>query len=151
MKKLSDLRNVGTATLGDLRLLQIQTVEELARQDPTKLFRELERLTQKRQDPCVWDVFAAIIHEAATGEPTNWWKWTGIPKQLGKLGFDCVGFTPKFSSSLVPCLSAMVTRSGQKFWGASLSNSQPSKLFGYKRKALQKTGAFERDGKTTES
>ena len=86
MKKLSDLRNVGKATLEDLCLLQIQTVEELARQDPTKLFHELERRTQTRQDPCVWDVFAAIIHEASTGEPTNWWKWTSRRKTLQKTG-----------------------------------------------------------------
>lgn len=86
MKKLSDLRNVGKATLGDLHLLQIHTVEELARQDPTHLFHELERRTQSRQDPCVWDVFAAIIHEASTGEPTNWWKWTDRRKALQKNG-----------------------------------------------------------------
>jgi hypothetical protein len=86
MKKLNDLRNVGKATLGDLHLLQIQTVEELAGQDPTNLFYELEKLTQKRQDPCVWDVFAAIIHEASTGEPTNWWAWTNRRKALQKTG-----------------------------------------------------------------
>ena len=38
-----------------------------------------------------------------------------IPKQLEKLVFDCVGFASKLLSSLVPCLSAMVIRSGQKF------------------------------------
>ncbi len=86
MKYLSDLKNVGKATLGDLALLGIRTVEELARQDPTALFQELERRTQIRQDPCVWDVFAAIIHEAATGKPTNWWDWTDKRKVLQKNG-----------------------------------------------------------------
>ena len=86
MKNLSDLRNVGKATLEDLRLLQIQTVEELAHQDPTKLFHELERRTQKRLDPCVWDVFAAIIHEASRGDPTEWWKWTNERKILQNTG-----------------------------------------------------------------
>lgn len=86
MKKLSDLRNVGKATLEDLRLLQIQSVEELAHQDPTHLFHELEKRTHKKQDPCVWDVFAAIIHEASTGEPTNWWRWTKERKILQKTG-----------------------------------------------------------------
>ena len=86
MKNLSDLRNVGKATLEDLRLLQIQTVEELVHQDPTKLFHELERRIQKRQDPCVWDVFAAIIHEASSGEPTDWWKWTNKRKILQNTG-----------------------------------------------------------------
>lgn len=76
MKKLIDLKNVGKATLSDLHLLEITTVEQLALQDPTFLYHELERLTGKRHDPCVWDVFAAIIHEAKTGEATDWWRWT---------------------------------------------------------------------------
>ena len=86
MKKLIDLKNVGKATLKDLSILGINTVEELALKDPTFLFKELERRTQKRQDPCVWDVFAAIIHEAATGESSNWWDWTKQRKALQKNG-----------------------------------------------------------------
>jgi hypothetical protein len=86
MKQLSDLKNVGKATLADLRILNIYTVEELADQDPTVLFHELERRTQTKQDPCVWDVFAAIVHEASTGEATNWWSWTEKRKNLQKKG-----------------------------------------------------------------
>lgn len=86
MKKLSDLKNVGKAFLKDLSLLGITTVEELKQCDPLELFHELERLTQTRQDPCVWDVFAAIIHEAKTNEATNWWKWTKQRKMLQKKG-----------------------------------------------------------------
>ena len=86
MKQLSDLKNVGKATLEDLHLLDIHTVEELAKQDPTILFHELERRTQARQDPCVWDVFAAIIHEASGGEPAAWWHWTNQRKALQKKG-----------------------------------------------------------------
>lgn len=84
MKKLNHLKNVGKATLKDLEILNILTVAQLAQQDPTYLFYELERLTQTRQDPCVWDVFAAIIHEAKTGEKTNWWDWTLNRKILQK-------------------------------------------------------------------
>lgn len=86
MKKLIDLKNVGKATLKDLNLLDIHTVEELSNKDPTALFNELERRTQARQDPCVWDVFAAIIHEASGGEPTAWWEWTSKRKSLQKKG-----------------------------------------------------------------
>jgi hypothetical protein len=28
----------------------------------------------------MWDVFAAIIHEAKTGEKLSWWHWTKIRK-----------------------------------------------------------------------
>jgi len=86
MKQLSDLKNVGKATLEDLHLLGIHTVAELSNKDPTALFHELERQTQARQDPCVWDVFAAIIHEAAGGQPTAWWEFTNKRKTLQKKG-----------------------------------------------------------------
>lgn len=86
MPKLTDLKNLGKATLGDLILLGISNVEELALQDATYLFQELERRTHMRQDFCVWDVFAAIIHEAKTGTPTNWWDWTAQRKVLQKTG-----------------------------------------------------------------
>ena len=86
MKRLDDLKNVGKATLQDLALLGIHSVEELALQDATFLFQELERRTQQRQDPCVWDVFAAIIHEARTKEASSWWDWTARRKELQKSG-----------------------------------------------------------------
>ena len=86
MKNLNDLKNVGKATLKDLSLLGIKSVEELAIQDPTDLFHALERMTTQRHDPCVWDVFAAIIHEAKTGEATPWWEWTQRRKALQRKG-----------------------------------------------------------------
>jgi len=85
-KKLQDLKNVGKATLQDLHILDIYSVEDLADHDATELFHKLEMLTNKRQDPCVWDVFAAIIHEAKTGEATVWWKWTDQRKTLQRTG-----------------------------------------------------------------
>ena len=36
--RLADFRNVGKATLEDLSLLGIHSVEELSKQDPTELF-----------------------------------------------------------------------------------------------------------------
>lgn len=88
MKQLKDLKNVGKATLRDLTILGIGTVKELAGQEATFLFQELERRTEKRHDPCMWDVFAAIIHEAATGEASNWWDWTPKRKVLQNKGLS---------------------------------------------------------------
>ena len=82
MKQLQDLRNVGKATLQDLTVLEISSVAELATKDPTELFQELEKRTNKRHDPCMWDLFAAIIHEAKTGEKSNWWEWTKKRKSI---------------------------------------------------------------------
>ena len=81
-KHLHELTNVGKATLQDLKVLEIDSIEKLALQDPTFLFQELERRTQTRHDPCMWDAFAAIIHEAKTGKSTKWWEWTAKRKAL---------------------------------------------------------------------
>ena len=80
-KQLRALKNVGPATLGDLELLGIDSLEKLTNSDPDVLFAELQQKTGQKQDPCVWDVFAAIIHEAKTGEKQPWWHWTAIRKQ----------------------------------------------------------------------
>lgn len=85
-KNLKDLKNVGKATLRDLNILGIHSVEDLSHQDATQIFEQLEKKTGKRLDSCVWDVFAAIIHEAKTGEPTSWWTWTSKRKLLQKAG-----------------------------------------------------------------
>ena len=82
MKKspLLSLRNVGQATLKDLELLGITTIEQLAQEDPSELYERLQRITKQRHDPCVWDTFAAIVHEAKTGEKTKWYEWTPVRK-----------------------------------------------------------------------
>ena len=82
MLQLSDLANVGPATLGDLHQLGIRTVRQLARRDALALYRSLCRRTGKRHDPCVIDVFMAIIHQARGGKPMPWWKFTKERKRV---------------------------------------------------------------------
>ena len=77
---LAALRNVGPATLADFALLGIVTLDQLAAAEPDGLYQELQRLTGSRQDPCVWDVFAATIHQARTGEARDWWAFTAVRK-----------------------------------------------------------------------
>jgi len=79
---LTDLANVGPATLADLHTLGIRTVRQLARHDALRLYRSLCRRTGVRHDPCVIDVFMAIIHQAKGGKPTAWWKFTPSRKRL---------------------------------------------------------------------
>ena len=79
--ELLDLMNVGKAMNKDLEILGITSVQQLAKQDPDRLYKKLQEITRKKQDPCVWDVFAAIIHEAKTGEKTPWWEWTKVRKK----------------------------------------------------------------------
>lgn len=73
---LAGLRNIGPAMLRDLELLGIRSVAQLARRNAVALYLRLQRLTGKRQDPCVWDTFAAAIHQARTGEALPWWHFT---------------------------------------------------------------------------
>jgi hypothetical protein len=79
-RELRLLMNVGPAVHKDLTLLGIVTIAQLAHANPDELYERLCVLTGARQDPCVWDVFAAIIHEARTGEKTPWWHWTPVRK-----------------------------------------------------------------------
>lgn len=78
--ELLSLMNVGNATLKDLQLLGINAIAELKSCNAEVLYRKLESITKTRQDPCVLDVFAAIIHEAQTGEKLPWWHFSRIRK-----------------------------------------------------------------------
>lgn len=84
--ELLALANVGPATRADFARLGIDSVAALAKQQPDKLYARLNRLTGRRHDPCVWDTFAAAIHQARTGEAKPWWHWTAERKRRTALG-----------------------------------------------------------------
>ncbi|HDV5789202.1 TPA: Mitomycin resistance protein mcrB, partial [Legionella pneumophila] len=50
----------------------------------------LQQITDQSHDPCVWDVFAAAINEARTGEKQPWWQWTKIRKKRQLEGTFCI-------------------------------------------------------------
>ncbi len=80
-KQLADLRNVGKAALTDFALLGISTVAQLQTAEPDELYTRLQIITHHKHDPCVWDVFAAAIHQAKTGEALDWWAFTAERKK----------------------------------------------------------------------
>jgi hypothetical protein len=80
------LRNIGPAARADLAVLGITSIAELAARDPDQLYTSLQIKTAQRHDPCVWDVFAAAIHQARTGEPRDWWTFTPERKRRQTLG-----------------------------------------------------------------
>lgn len=82
--ELLSLKNVGQATLKNLQALGIDNIKQLRSQTADHLYEKLTQITGKRQDPCVWDVFSAIIHEAKTGEKLPWWHWSSIRKTKKK-------------------------------------------------------------------
>lgn len=79
--ELLNLMNVGQATYEDFKILGINSIKELACADPDELYIRLQKTTARKHDPCVWDVFAAAIHEARTGTKQQWWLWTPIRKK----------------------------------------------------------------------
>jgi hypothetical protein len=80
--RFEQLPNVGPATAGDLRLLGLSHPRDLRGKDPLHLYRELERLTASRQDPCVLDVFIGLTRQAAGDPLLPWWRYTAERKAL---------------------------------------------------------------------
>jgi len=89
-REFEDLVSIGPAMIKDFRLLGIRSVEELARQDPLKMYRRLERKTGERQDPCVLDTFCAAVAQAKNPrlapEKCQWWWWSRKRKQTEAAG-----------------------------------------------------------------
>jgi hypothetical protein len=79
-RSLQDLISVGPSIERDFHLLGIHSVPQLAKQDPRKLYSRLERLTGKRQNPCVLDVFHAAVAQARNprlpAQKCQWWYWS---------------------------------------------------------------------------
>jgi hypothetical protein len=78
--ELSQLRNIGKAMRQDFDLLGIKSVKQLAKCDADKLYAKIQALTDTRHDSCVWDTYAAAIHQAKTGEALPWWEFTKVRK-----------------------------------------------------------------------
>jgi hypothetical protein len=75
---------VGPAIERDLKSLGVDSVAQLARRSPERLYRQLERATGKKQDPCVLDTFRAAVAQALDPElPLErciWWHYSGLRK-----------------------------------------------------------------------
>ena len=79
-RQLRDLISIGPAMHRDFDLLGIRSVNQLAKQDPQKMYARLERLTGQHQDPCVLDTFQAAVAQARNprlpAEQCQWWYWS---------------------------------------------------------------------------
>lgn len=94
--ELQDLRNIGPAMARDFALLGVHTCKQLARADADRLYLRLQKITGRRHDPCVWDTFAAAIHQARRGEALPWWHFTRERKAREAAG--C--FVPRFDAAV---------------------------------------------------
>ena len=87
-RRLRDLWSVGPAIERDLKSLGVHDVARLARRSPERLYRQLEQLTGKKQDPCVLDTFRAAVAQAfdpdLPPEKCVWWHYSRLRKQGGR-------------------------------------------------------------------
>jgi len=78
-RELRDLVSIGPAMLRDLRILGIQSVDQLAKKKPRRMYNELCRLMGP-QDICCLDVFTAAVAQAKNpdlpSEQRQWWYWS---------------------------------------------------------------------------
>lgn len=98
---LLQLRNIGKAMRADFELLGIDSIKQLARCDADELYARIQSLTHTRHDPCVWDTYAAAIHQAKTGEALAWWEFTKVRKARQARG-EFMGKIPSSGKSPLP-------------------------------------------------
>jgi hypothetical protein len=83
-RRLLDLPNVGPATALDLVKLGIAEPEALAGGDADAMYAALCKIDGVRHDPCVRDVFAAVVAYANGAPARPWWAYTPERKAQAK-------------------------------------------------------------------
>ena|ERR687894_390577 len=84
MARLQRIPNVGPKMAGELLKLGITGLEDAAGKDPDEMYHELCAIDAKRHDPCVRDVFAAVVSYADGGSARAWWEFTPQRKARDK-------------------------------------------------------------------
>lgn len=74
--RLREIPNVGPKMAADLLKLGVRRLEDAAGRDPDEMYNELCALDARRHDPCVRDVFAAVVSHAEGGSARPWWEFT---------------------------------------------------------------------------
>jgi hypothetical protein len=74
--RLRTIPNVGPKMAAELVKLGVTRLEDAAGRDPDEMYHELCAIDAKRHDPCVRDVFAAVVSYAEGGPARPWWEFT---------------------------------------------------------------------------
>ena len=84
-RQLKDLTSVGPTFLADFKLLGVDSVANLKRRNPKRMYDQLCRLKRQRLDPCCLDVFVAAVAQAKDPElpveQRQWWYWSRVRKR----------------------------------------------------------------------
>ncbi|MBI9083493.1 MAG: helix-hairpin-helix domain-containing protein [Desulfobacterales bacterium] len=79
--RLEALPNIGKAIAEDLRSIGIDHPGKLIGKDPFELYEALCSKSGKQVDPCVIDVFMAVVDFMEGGDPRPWWAFTDERKK----------------------------------------------------------------------
>lgn len=78
--RLEDLPNIGTRIANDLRLIGINSPDDLRHRDPLVVYNNLKETMGPRHDPCVFYTLLSVAHFFDTLEHVSWWKFTAAGK-----------------------------------------------------------------------
>ena len=76
VSRLEDLPNIGPAMADTLRLLGIRSPQQLKGKNGYQMYRDLCTRTGKVHDPCVIDVFLAVVSFMEGAKPLPWYHFT---------------------------------------------------------------------------
>jgi len=76
MIRLREIPNVGPKMASALLKLGVGRLEDAVGRDSYEMYHELCALEARRIDPCVRDVFAAVVSHAEGHPARPWWEFT---------------------------------------------------------------------------
>lgn len=76
MVRLQEISNVGSRMAEDLLKLGITRLEDAVGRDSDEMYHEFCAMDANRHDPCVRDVFAAVVSQAEDHPARPWWEFT---------------------------------------------------------------------------
>lgn len=84
INSLKSIPNVGQATVRYLNLVGVNRPRDLVGKDPIFLYSNLCKVTGKRFDPCLADVFISAVRYMEGAPPKKWWAYTAERKRILK-------------------------------------------------------------------
>ena len=92
-KTVSDLKalpNIGKVLSRNFQLIGIGHPQQLVGKNPLDLYEALCKITGKKYDPCVIDVFMSAVDFMEGGETKAWWEFTTKQKNIQNRITACI-------------------------------------------------------------